>query len=115
MLTILGKPAGRESGSCQRIHRRSFLTIGGMALGGLSLPQAASADATSGRGRSHKAIINIYMPGGPSHIDLWDPKPQAPAEFRGEFLQADAPRQSQPKETTLLERCLARDCSSLQS
>jgi uncharacterized protein (DUF1501 family) len=85
MLTILGKPNRHDSGSCERISRRGFLTIGGMALGGLSLGHALEADAADGKTRSHKAIINIYLPGGPSHIDLWDLKPEAPAEFRGEF------------------------------
>ncbi|MCA9163419.1 MAG: DUF1501 domain-containing protein, partial [Planctomycetales bacterium] len=59
--------------------------IGGMALGGLALNQALAGEAAAGTGRSHKAIINIYLPGGPSHIDLWDPKPDAPSEIRGEF------------------------------
>ncbi len=54
-------------------------------MGGLALPSVLRAEAAARSGSSHKAIINIYMPGGPSHIDLWDPKPDAPAEIRGEF------------------------------
>lgn len=81
MISILGR-AARGSGSCDRLTRRGFLTAGGFALGGLGL---ASVLHASDQQRSHKAIINIYLPGGPSHIDMWDPKPDAPREIRGEF------------------------------
>ncbi len=56
-----------------------------MAAGGLSLAQLLSVDARANAGRSHKAIINIYLPGGPSHLDMFDLKPDAPSEYRGEF------------------------------
>ena len=56
-----------------------------MALGGISLAQTLQAENETNAGRSHKAIINIYLPGGPPHLDMWDPKPDAPAEVRGEF------------------------------
>ncbi|MBI1314971.1 DUF1501 domain-containing protein [bacterium] len=85
MLTILGKPTAKTGRMCDGISRRSFLTIGGMALGGVALPNVLRAEAEAATGSSHKAIINIYLPGGPSHIDLWDLKPDAPAEIRGEF------------------------------
>lgn len=81
MLTIYGSQ--RERGFCDKLSRRDFMTIGGMALGGLSLPQMLQAEAQPGR--SHKAIINIFLPGGPPHIDMWDLKPDAPAEIRGEY------------------------------
>ncbi|MCA9246909.1 MAG: DUF1501 domain-containing protein [Planctomycetales bacterium] len=84
MLTILGR-ADRKSQFCDRLSRRGFLQIGGAAMGGLSLTQMLAMEAQAAVGSSHKAIINIYLPGGPSHIDMWDPKPQAPAEIRGEF------------------------------
>jgi hypothetical protein len=83
MLTIFG--GHRHGGFCDQIGRRDFLTIGGMALGGLALPQILRAEATQGTGRSHKAIINVFLPGGPPHIDMWDLKPDAPAEIRGEY------------------------------
>lgn len=86
MLTIFGRrKRALHDRFCDGYSRRNFLKIGGMALGGLSLGQALQAEAAAGAGRSHKAIINIYLPGGPSHIDLWDLKPDAPAEVRGEF------------------------------
>jgi hypothetical protein len=93
MLTILGRSKSRASGSCDGLSRRGFLTIGGMALGGLSLPRLLRAEAASQAATSHRAIINIYMPGGPSHLDLWDLKPNAPVEIRGEFnpIQTNVP------------------------
>lgn len=85
MLTILGRGRHGRQGFCDGVSRRDFLTIGGMALGGIALPQVMRAEDELKTGHSHKAIINIYLPGGPSHIDLWDLKPDAPREIRGEF------------------------------
>lgn len=85
MLTILGRTDCCSQRLCDGTSRRSFLTIGGMALGGIGLPNVLRAEEESGARQSHKAIINIYLPGGPSHIDLWDLKPDAPAEVRGDF------------------------------
>ena len=56
-----------------------------MAAGGMSLAQLLALDAHAGTGSSTKSIINVYLPGGPSHIDLFDLKPDAPSEIRGEF------------------------------
>ena len=82
MLTIQGKP---QPGFCDGISRRSFLKIGGLALGGLSLPQILEAQAAGGTRHSHKGIIMIFLPGGPPHQDFYDLKMDAPAEIRGEF------------------------------
>ena len=84
MLTLLG-PKDRQSSFCDGVSRRDFLKIGGMAMGGLSLPQLLAAEAQAGIGKSHKAIINVFLPGGPPHQDFWDVKVDAPAEIRGEF------------------------------
>jgi hypothetical protein len=84
MLTIFGTKNNRLD-HCDGVSRRNFLKIGGMAAGGLSLPQLLAMEAKAGTGHSHKAIINVYLPGGPSHIDLFDLKPGAPSEVRGEF------------------------------
>lgn len=83
MLTILGRPANKAAGFCDGMSRRGFLTVGGFALGGISLASVLQAEPQAAS--SHKAIINIYLPGGPSHIDMWDPKPNAPKEICGEF------------------------------
>lgn len=85
MLTIHGRSDRINRQSCDGISRRGFLTIGGMAMGGLALPNVLRAEAAANQGPTHKGIINIYLPGGPSHIDLWDQKPEAPAEIRGDF------------------------------
>ena len=84
MLTIFGRPE-KKSGFCDGVSRRGFLTIGGAAMGGLALSQILAMEAQAGIGSSHKAIINVYLPGGPPHMDMWDLKPDAPAEIRGEF------------------------------
>jgi hypothetical protein len=84
MLTIFGKP-GPDGGFCDGFNRRDFLTIGGSILGGLALPQLLQAQAAQGQSPQHKAIINIYLPGGPPHLDMYDIKTEAPREIRGEF------------------------------
>ena len=76
---------GSKSKLCDGITRRSFLNVGSLALGGISLPQLLRADELSGNKTKHKSVIMIFLPGGPSHLDIWDPKPDAPAEIRGEF------------------------------
>jgi Protein of unknown function (DUF1501) len=68
------------------VSRRDVLKVGGLAFAGLTLADVlrlrASASPGSGRGKS---VIMIWMRGGPSHIDSYDMKPDAPAEIRGEF------------------------------
>ncbi len=82
MLTIFG----RGQKYCDGIDRRSFLQIGALGMGGLTLGGLLRAEAKAGVGSSNKAIINIHLSGGPSHQDMFDLKPKAPAEFRGEFM-----------------------------
>jgi hypothetical protein len=82
MLTILGKPQGSF---CDGLSRRAFLKIGGLALGGLSMPEILRAESVAGISRSQKAIIMVFLPGGPPHQDFFDLKMDAPAEIRGEF------------------------------
>ena len=84
MLTIRGPASGKNS-YCDGVTRRSFLRIGGLGLGGLSLSQLLRAEAHAGTGRSHKSIIMIFLPGGPPHQDMYDIKADAPSEIRGEF------------------------------
>src|SRR5262249_24173500 len=62
-----------------------FLKIGGLALGGLSLTQILAAEARAGIRHNHKAIIMVYLQGGPSHQDTFDLKMDAPSDIRGEF------------------------------
>ncbi len=81
MLTIRGP----QSKISERISRRRWLQIGGLALGGLALPQILRAEAARGQSNPAKGIIMVLLPGGPTHLDTFDPKPDAPAEIRGEF------------------------------
>src|SRR5436305_14540960 len=81
MLTI----RGGSSKFCDGVSRREFLKIGGLALGGLSLTDILAAEAQAGIRSSHKAIIMVFLPGGPPHQDMFDLKPDAPSEIRGEF------------------------------
>jgi hypothetical protein len=89
MLTIYGK-SGRY---CDGISRRSFLSIGGLTLGSFGFPNLGLADLYRAEGRSaspgklgHKAVINVFLAGGPPHQDMWEIKTDAPSEIRGEFL-----------------------------
>lgn len=82
MLSLFGKPSGKF---CDGLSRRSFLSIGSLGIAGATLPQLLHAEDRAGTGRSHKAIINILLPGGPPHQDMFDLKPDATSEIRGEF------------------------------
>jgi hypothetical protein len=78
-------PLGSRPAFCDGISRRNFLQIGGMTAGGLALPQLLAAQAQAGKARSHKAVIMVFLSGGPPHQDMFDLKMDAPAEIRGEF------------------------------
>src|SRR5438105_1721441 len=81
MLTILGE----RQRFCDGISRHNFLKIGAMAFGGLTLTDLLAAEARAGTRSSQKAVIVVYLPGGPAHQDTFDLKPDAPSEMRGEF------------------------------
>jgi hypothetical protein len=79
--------ATNNTRSGKGLSRRDFLKVGGRCVGGLTLSdllrlRAQGAGATR---RSGKALIMVYLQGGPSHIDTYDLKPNAPVEYRGEF------------------------------
>src|SRR5437870_11607574 len=92
MLSIPGFPGK----TCDGWSRREFLRVGGAGMLGMSLGdvfrlQAAQPNAApdpakpkNGWGQA-KSVIMIFLQGGPSHIDIWDPKPDAPSNIRGEF------------------------------
>jgi len=86
MLTLWGpSDLGRY---CDGLSRRSFLKIGGLAMGGLSLPallQAEQQAATQAARPAHKSVIMVYLSGGLAHQDTFDLKPEAPEAIRGEF------------------------------
>lgn len=82
------KIVGTDHRFCDGVTRRQMLQIGGTGLlGGLTLPHLLQlqAEASSTKPAKAKACIFMMLEGGPSHIDMWDLKPEAPAEIRGPF------------------------------
>lgn len=87
MLTIVDQGRSASQRFCDGISRRMFLRIGALGLGAraLTLGDILRADAAAGRCQSQKAVINIFLGGGPAHLDTFDLKPDAPAEIRGDL------------------------------
>jgi hypothetical protein len=78
--------------TCDGVSRRDFIKVGTLGVLGLTLPeilQMQEAAAAPKPGKAKAAIV-FWLGGGPSHIDTWDPKPDAPAEWRGEFKAVSA-------------------------
>src|SRR6202008_4928234 len=76
----------KSSRYCDGVSRRDFLTLGVSGMAALGLPQllqAREASAAAGRETRNPSVILIWLDGGPSHMDLYDMKPDAPAEYRG--------------------------------
>jgi uncharacterized protein (DUF1501 family) len=96
-------------GDAHRYSRRNFLQVGALGLGGLTLADVlrlrAATDAPKPR-----AVIMVCLAGGPSHLDMYDMKPDAPAEFRGEFkpIKSNVPGfevcEHMPKQTTIADK-----------
>jgi hypothetical protein len=112
MLTIYGQ----KSPFCDGISRRSFLRIGalGVGAGAFGLADIFRAEAKAGTTPSqHKAVINIFLGGGPPHQDMWDLKMEAPSEIRGEFkpIPTSVPGiqvcEVFPRIARLMNRCVA--------
>src|SRR5262245_43673327 len=90
MLVIPGMP-GKDT--CDGVTRRELLRVGGSAILGVSLAnlfglQDATANEGSGGGRGFgkaKSVILLYLQGGPSHLDLWDPKDNVPDKVKSVF------------------------------
>jgi hypothetical protein len=77
---------GRHNRYCDGVNRREFLRVGALGLAGLTLADLLRLQARAGATNARpKSLIYVVLGGGPSHIDTWDLKPGAPAEFRGEF------------------------------
>jgi len=92
MLSLNGRPARFCSGPT----RREFLRVGGLTLGGLNLSNLIATAESSPIARPKakaKSCLLIFMDGGPSHLEMWDLKPEAPVEVRGEFkpIQSSVP------------------------
>jgi len=113
--------SGGRFHACDGISRRNFLRIGSLGLAGLTLPDILHARATSSEAKN-TAVIQVLLAGGPSHLDTYDLKPDAPREFRGEFKPIPTnvggvsicelmPRQARCMDKTAIVRSLAHDSS----
>src|SRR5450755_909224 len=80
MFTLLGA----RQRFCDGLTRRNFLRIGAFGVG-LSLADMLRLQGLAGTSSPRKSAIMINLPGGPSHLDMYDLKPEAPLEYRGEF------------------------------
>src|ERR1041385_47304 len=108
---------------CDGVTRREFMRIGGAGMLGLSLaeflgleaavkasPAAEKQAGVAGFGKA-KHVILLYLQGGPSHIDIWDPKPDAPSNVRGTFnpIKTKVPgiwlSETMPKLADQMDRC----------
>jgi hypothetical protein len=78
---------GAKQRLCDGLSRRGFFKVGALAVGGLTLVDVLRlrAQGPASPGEPGKAVIMVYLNGGPSHVDLSDLKPDAPVEIRGEF------------------------------
>lgn len=82
---MIGFNSPTESASLDVVSRRGFLRAGAMAFGGLGLSSVMQLQAESLKRKTGKSVIMFFLSGGPSHIDMYDLKPGAPSEYRGEF------------------------------
>jgi hypothetical protein len=80
MLTVWGR---RTGAFCDGLSRRNFLRIGSLGLGGLSMASLLRAETRLGIAPTDRSVIMVYLPGGPTQLETFDPKPYAPREFRG--------------------------------
>lgn len=81
---MLAIPGG-SSISCDGVTRRNFLRVGSLAALGASLPGLLRAEALAANPRTEVSCILVWLQGGISHIDSFDPKPDAPSEIKGDF------------------------------
>jgi hypothetical protein len=85
---MLRLDAPRPVTFCDGLSRRDFLHVGALSVLGLTLPRAFAAQDRTKQGSDVNGIM-LFLVGGPSHIDTWDPKPDAPKEVRGPFSPID--------------------------
>jgi len=81
MIEVYGGPSTPRHG----LSRRTVLRVGSLALAGLVRPAAGQTRGNDRRRADGPAVIQVILDGGPSHLETYDPKPDAPSEFRGEF------------------------------
>jgi hypothetical protein len=76
---------GQSQGFCDGVQRREFLQLGTLGIGGLTLADLLRRETRGEATGRPKSVIYVVLGGGPSHIDMYDLKPQAPLEYRGPF------------------------------
>lgn len=116
---------GNSSRNCEGISRRSFLTIGALGLGGLALPdllRLRAAQTEAGKSPVDRAVILIWCDGGPTQFETYDPKPEAPAEYRGQWqaIQTKLPGvqfgELLPRQAQLADKlAIVRSCAHKES
>ena len=73
-------------GGNKKVNRRTMLSVGSICLGGLSLPQLFQLQAQAGQTeKKNRAVIVLWVHGGPSHLETYDMKPDAPSDYKGDF------------------------------
>lgn len=81
-MLLIGRQTAR---TCQTLSRRAFLQVGASSVLGLSLADLIKQRATANPEGRVKSVVLLWLWGGPSQLDTWDPKPNAPLEYRGPF------------------------------
>lgn len=81
MLSVANRFLANSAG----LSRREMLRVGALGLGGLTMADLLRQQAVANAPKRPKSVIYIVLNGGPSHLDMWDLKPQAPSEYRGPF------------------------------
>src|SRR3954468_6219514 len=77
---LIGRQTAR---TCQTLSRRAFVQVGASTVLGLSLADLLKQQASGSLPGSAKSVVLLWLWGGPSQLDTWDPKPNAPLEYRG--------------------------------
>lgn len=82
---------GESQRLCDGVSRRSFLRVGALGVAGLSLPNLLRQEARgAGHGRAKRSVILVWQHGGPSQLETFDMKPDAPNEYRGPYVPIDS-------------------------
>ena len=74
---------GSSARYCDGVNRRSFLQLGIAGMAAVGMPELLRAKAQSPSSSKNSSVILIWLDGGPGHMDMYDMKPDAPAEYRG--------------------------------
>jgi Protein of unknown function (DUF1501) len=99
------------SRQCDGMTRRDWLRIGALGVGALTLPNLLRLEASERRRARARSVIVLFLSGGPSHLDMWDLKPDAPEEIRGTFRPASTRTtgiqicEHMPRTAAVMDKC----------